>query len=437
MTDNPAGRPSVDVLPGDRVSADGLSADGLSGISIDRLADRSRSGGGDVFAKAYNFTLIEEAKAAQVYPFYQPITQSDGPVVQIYGQSALMLGSNNYLGLTRHPDVMAAAAAAIRQFGTSMTGSRTLNGTMDLHVRLEERLAGFLGKEACLVFTTGYQANLGAISALVSRDCAAVIDRDCHASIYDGCRLSDGKLLRFRHNDAAHLESTLAAANGKPALVIVDGVYSMSGAVADLPGIAAVCRRHNARLMVDDAHAIGVLGPGGRGTGSHFALEDDVDLTIGTFSKSLASIGGFVAGPYPVVEWIRHFARSMVFSASLPPAAAAAALAAVETLERDPGIVQQSRALSRKLRCGLNRLGFASPDSESAIVPVTVGDEVQTIRFWRSLLERGVYVNPVTYPAVTKGRSMLRVSCMATHTPAQIDYALEQFAAVGQEHGII
>ena len=411
----------------------------LAGISIDRLTGRNHSAllERDVFSKAYNFTLIEEAKAAQVYPFYQPISQSDGPVVQMRGRPALMLGSNNYLGLTRHPQVMAAAAAAIGQFGTSMTGSRTLNGTMDLHERLEERLARFLRKEACLVFTTGYQANLGAISALVARDCIAVIDRHCHASIYDGCRLADGKTLRFRHNDADHLDSVLAANPGKPALVIIDGVYSMSGAVADLPGIAAVCRRHNARLLVDDAHGIGVLGEGGRGTGSHYGLEDAVDLTIGTFSKSLASIGGFVAGPWAVVEWIRHFARSMVFSASQPPASAAAALAAMEVLESDPAIVQRSRQLSHRLRKGLHCRGFPSPDSPSAIIPVSVGDEVPTIRFWSSLLDRGVYVNPVTYPAVAKGRSMLRVSCMASHTPEQIDFALEQFQAAGREHGIL
>ena len=421
---------------------DGVGAlgDAVSGLSIDRLTERNHSAllERDVFSKAFSFTLIEEAKAAQVYPFYQPITQSDGPVVQIYGKQALMLGSNNYLGLTRHPKVMEGAAAAIRQFGTSMTGSRTLNGTMDIHERLEERLAGFLRKEACLVFTTGYQANLGAISALVARDCIAVIDRDCHASIYDGCKLAEGKTLRFRHNDAEHLDWVLSNNSGKPALVIVDGVYSMSGAVADLPNIVAACRRHNARLLVDDAHAIGVLGEGGRGTGSHYGLEGEVDLTIGTFSKSLASIGGFVAGPWEVVEWIRHFARSMVFSASLPPASAAAALAAMEVLESDPGIVQRARQLSQKLRRGLRCLGFpAPPDSASAIMPVTVGDEVQTIRFWRSLLDRGVYVNPVTYPAVTKGRSVLRVSCMATHTPEQIDFALEQFQAVGREHGVI
>ncbi len=411
----------------------------VSGLSIDRLTARPHTAPieRDVFSQAFSFTLVQEMKAAQVYPFYQPLTQSDGPQACIYGKQVLMLGSNNYLGLTRHPKVMEAAAAIIRQFGTSMTGSRILNGTMELHERLEGRIARFLRKEACLVFTTGYQANLGAISSLVGRDCVAVIDRDCHASIYDGCKLAEGKTLRFRHNEAAHLDSLLSNNPGKPALVIVDGVYSMSGQVVDLPNISAVCWKHNARLLVDDAHAIGVLGEGGRGTGSHYGLEAEVNLTIGTFSKSLASIGGFVAGPQPVVEWIRHYARSMIFSASLPPASAAAALAALEVLESEPGIVERARHLGRRLRDGLSCLGFTPTDSPSTIIPVIVGEEVETIRFWRSLLDHGVYVNPVLYPAVTKGRAMLRASCMATHTPEQIDFALEQFQTVGRQYGII
>ena len=391
----------------------------------------------DVFARAFEFKLPEAAKAAQAYPFYQPLENNDGPEASIYGKRVLMLGSNNYLGLTRHPKVMEAAVAAIQRFGTSMTGSRVLNGTMDLHEQLEARIAKFLGKEAALVFTTGYQANLGAISALVGRGCVAVVDKSDHASIYDGCSLSGGKMVRFRHNDAAHLESVLANTSDEAAIVIVDGVYSMTGALVDLPGIVAACRKHNARLLVDDAHAIGVIGEGGRGAGSHFGLEDAVDLTVGTFSKSLASIGGFVAGQHAVVDWVRHFARPMVFSASLPPASTAAALAALDVLESEPEMVTRVRALGSRLRTGLRALGFDVAESESLVVPLGVGDEVETVRFWRSLLDRGIYTNPVVYPAATKGKAMLRTSCMATHTPDQIDGALEQFKIVGKAYGLI
>ena len=410
-----------------------------SNISIDSLINRAdtKARGRDAFARAFDFTLPQEAKAAQVYPFFQPLTNNDGPQVSINGKSVLMLGSNNYLGLTRHPKVMEAAAAAIQRFGTSMTGSRALNGTMDLHERLEERIARFLRKEAALVFTTGYQANLGAISSIVARDCIAVVDKLCHASIYDGCRLSDGRMVRFRHNDSAHLDTMLRNNPDTAALVIVDGVYSMSGAVADLPNIVAVSQKHGARLFVDDAHAIGVLGQGGRGTGSHFGLETEVDLTVGTFSKALGSIGGFVAGQQAVVEWVRHFARPMIFSASLPPASAAAALAALEVLESEPELVDHARKMSQRLRCGLQDLGFETTDADSLVVPVEVGSEIETVRFWRALLDRGVYTNPVVYPAASKGRALIRTSCMATHSQAQIDFALEQFGVLGTTFNLI
>ena len=422
-----------------RSDADDSFDSGDDGLSIDRLIQgpTTRLEDRDLFARTFDFTLPQEAKAAQAYPFYQPLERNDGPEAVIYGKRVLMLGSNNYLGLTRHPKVMEAAEAALQRFGTSMTGSRVLNGTMDLHEQLEERIARFLGKEAALVFTTGYQANLGAISALVGPGCTAVVDKADHASIYDGCRLSDGRMLRFRHNDARHLDTVLAGAGGGPTLVIVDGVYSMSGAVVDLPGVVAACRKHGARLLVDDAHAIGVLGEGGRGTGSRFGLEDEVDLIVGTFSKSLASIGGFVAGQVAVVDWVRHFARPMVFSASLPPASTAAALAALDVLASEPERVDCVRALGQRLRSGLKSLGFDVTDSESLVAPIAVGDEVETVRVWHALLEHGVYTNPVVYPAAAKGRAMLRISCMATQTPEQIDYALEQFELVGKARGLI
>jgi len=407
--------------------------------SIDRLIQgrNTQLKERDVFVRAFDFKLPQAAKAAEAYPFYQALENNDGPEASIYGKRVLMLGSNNYLGLTRHPKVMEAAAAAIDRFGTSMTGSRVLNGTMDLHERLEAKIAEFLGKEAALVFTTGYQANLGTISALVGRGCVGVVDKADHASIYDGCSLSGGKMIRFRHNDASHLDTVLANNPDEAALVIVDGVYSMSGAVVDLPGVVEACRKHSARLLVDDAHAIGVLGKGGRGTESHFDLEGQVDLIVGTFSKSLASIGGFIAGQHAVVEWVRHFARPMVFSASLPPASTAAALAALEVLEKEPEMVTRVRDLGKRLRTGLRDLGFEVNKSDSLVVPLVVGDELETVRFWRSLLDQGVYTNPVVYPAAIKGRAMLRTSCMATHTPEQIDRALDQFKIVGKAYALI
>ena len=402
---------------------------------------RQRYGGHDqrdIFAKAAEFTLTEQARAVQLYPFFQPLDRNDGPEAQIYGRRVLMLGSNNYLGLTRHPHVIEAAREAVSEHGTSMTGSRLLNGSTHLHEELEERIARFLHKEAALVFTTGYQANLGTISALVGRHSVAIVDKADHASIYDGCRLADGEMIRVRHNDAARLDSVLKPMGDRKAcLVIVDGVFSMGGDIVDLPRIVDVCRRHGARLLVDDAHAIGVIGQGGRGTGSHYGLADEVDLVIGTFSKSLASIGGFVAGPKVVLEWVKHFGRSMMFSASLPPASTAAALAALEVLEREPEMVERLAQLGALFREGLRQMGFDIGDSQTPIVPINLGDEYATVVFWKLLLEQGVYTNPVIYPAVPQGKAMLRTSCMATHTQEQIEQALEQFRTVGRKQGLI
>ncbi len=390
----------------------------------------------DIFAKAREFKLAEQARAVSLYPFFQPLDNNDGTEAQIYGQRVLMLGSNNYLGLTRHPQVIQAAREAVEKYGSSMTGSRLLNGSTHLHEELESRIAEFLGKEAALVFTTGYQANLATISALVGRHSVAVVDKADHASIYDGCRLAEGEMIRFRHNDAGHLETILAKTKKAP-LVVIDGVFSMGGDIADLPGVVAACRQHSARLLVDDAHAIGVLGRGGRGTASHFGLDDEVDLIIGTFSKSLASIGGFLAGPRIVLDWVRHFGRAMMFSASLPPASTAAALAALGVLEKEPEMVERLGKLADLLRNGLRDMGFDVGASQTPIVPINVGDEYQTVVFWKLLLARGVYTNPVIYPAVPVGRAMLRTSCMATHSEEQIERALEQFRAVGRQQGLI
>ena len=394
--------------------------------------------GRDIFAKADEFTIADQARDRQIYPFFQPLDNNDGAEARIYGKRVLMFGSNNYLGLTRHPFVVDAATRAVLKYGTSMTGSRFLNGSTHMHEELERRIANFVHKEAALVFTTGYQTNLGVIASLVDRRSVAVVDKSDHASIYDGCQLADGEMVRFNHNNAEHLDSVLAKiGEGKSCLVIVDGVFSMGGDIADLPAIADVCRRHQARLLVDDAHGIGVIGEGGRGTGSHFQREQDVDLIMGTFSKSLASIGGFIAGPAKVLEWIKHFGRTLIFSASLPPASTAAALAALDVLEREPEMVDRLRKLATQWREGLSGMGIDTGESETPIVPVNVGDEYQTLMFWKSLLEEGVYTNPVIYPAVPMGKAMLRTSCMATHTSQQIEQALERFRTVGRKQGLV
>ncbi len=373
-----------------------------------------------------------------MYPFFKALDNNEGPEVVIDGKRAIMLGSNNYLGLTRHPRVVKAAADAVERYGTSMTGSRLLNGSTLLHERLEELLAEFFGAEACLTFTTGYQANLGAISALVNRRVAIVIDRSDHASIYDGASLSDGELFRFRHNDIDHLDQILAkVTQEKAALVAVDGVFSMGGDIAKLPEIIEVCHRYGARLLVDDAHGVGVLGKGGRGTASHFGLESEVDLIAGTFSKSLASIGGFVTGEAEVIEWIRHFARPGLFSASLPPASVMAATTALEVLIEEPELVDKVNENAKLLRDGLRSAGFDIGRSETPIVPVVVGDEVKMVNFWKELLAEGVYTNAVIFPAVPKGAGILRTSCMATHTPEQIKKGVELMAELGRRHQLI
>ncbi len=381
---------------------------------------------------------MRQAKAFGLYPFYKPLDNNEGPEAVVDGKRVIMLGSNNYLGLTRHPRVIKAARDAVEQYGTSMTGSRFLNGSTKLHERLEELLATFFGTEACVTFTTGYQANLGAISALVNRRAAVVIDKSDHASIYDACRLSDGEMFRFVHNDIEQLDQLLARiTTEKAAMVVVDGVYSMGGDLAPLPQIIEVCQRYGARLLVDDAHAVGVIGKGGRGTASHFGVEDKVDVTVGTFSKSLASIGGFVCCPDDVAEWIKHFARPGVFSASLPPASVVAATTALEVLMEEPELVDRLRENGRRLRAGLGAAGFDIGQSETPIVPIVIGDEVKMVTFWKDLLANGVYTNAVIFPAVPRGAGILRTSAMATHSPEQIDRAVSVMAELGRKHKLI
>jgi 8-amino-7-oxononanoate synthase len=410
-----------------------------SSVNIDALTldgyddDTSR----DVFGKARAFTLPKTAKAFGLYPFYKALDSNEGPEAIIDGKRVIMLGSNNYLGLTRHPKVVAAARDAVERYGTSMTGSRLLNGTTVIHQRLEELLATFFGTEACLTFTTGYQALLGAISALVNKRAAAVIDKADHASIYDGCALSDGEFFRFRHNDTANLEQILQkVTQEKKVLVVVDGVFSMGGDIAPLPELIEVCRRYEARLLVDDAHSVGVLGKGGRGTASHFHLDKEIDMIVGTFSKSLASIGGFVAADADVVEWVRHFARPGLFTASMAPASVMAATTALEVLMEEPELVDRVNANAKILRDGLRAAGFDIGNTQTPIVPIVIGDEVKMVTFWKDLLAKGVYTNAVIFPAVPRGAGILRTSSMATHSPEQINKAVELMAELGRKHGV-
>ena len=391
----------------------------------------------DLFEKCWAYTDARDAQAAGLYPYFIPLTDSEGTEVTVGDHRLIMIGSNNYLGLTMHPKVRQAAIDATLRYGTSCTGSRFLNGTLELHLELERRLAKFMHTEGALVFSTGYQTNVGTISALVGRDDFVITDKDDHASIVDGCRQAFGEMRRFRHNDMTHLERVLTGLPedaGK--LVIVDGIFSMGGDIAPLPEIVPLCQKYGARLMVDDAHAIGVLG-GGRGTAAHFDLADQVDLTMGTFSKSFASLGGFIAGAADVVHYVQHHARSLIFSASIPPANAAAALAALEIMEEEPERIARVNQIGKRMRAGFRQSGFDVGASETPIVPVVIGDIMRTFVTWKALYEAGVYTNPVVSPAVPPSLSLLRTSYMATHTDEQLDRVLEAFTAVGQSLGLI
>ncbi len=398
----------------------------------------------DLFEKCLNLEPghpLSEARYAirqGIYPYFLPLEETEGTEVVINGRRLIMLGSNNYLGLTTHPKVKEAAINAIRKYGTSCTGSRFMNGTLALHRELEERLAEFLHKEACIVFSTGYQTNVGTISALIGKDDIAITDKEDHASIIDGCKMSYGKMLRFKHNDMEDLENVLRSCpDDAGKLVIVDGIFSMAGDIAPLPEIVKLCKKYSARLMVDDAHSIGVLGEQGRGTANYFGVEDDVDIIMGTFSKSFASLGGFIAGDEEVIFYIKHNARSFIFSASMSPANTAAALAALEIMQEEPERIERLWKISNKMREGLKSLGFDIGNSCTPIIPVYIRDRWKTIYMWKELFDLGVYCNPVLPPGVPPNQSLLRTSYMATHTEDQIDRALEIFEKAGKKIGII
>ncbi len=391
----------------------------------------------DLFDKVHGFTAAKEAMALGIYPYFRALSHSEGVTATFEGKRVVMLGSNNYLGLTTDPRVKAAAAEALEKYGTSVTGSRFLNGTLELHLELERRLAKFVGMEAALVFSTGYQTNVGTLTAILGKGDYAILDKEAHACIVDGVMMSRGEMKRFKHNDIEDLDRVLSGLPedaGK--LVVIDGVYSMGGDIAPVPEILAVTKKHNARLMVDDAHGVGTMGQG-RGTSFQFGVSDQVDLMMGTFSKAFASIGGFIAGSADVIHYIQHHARSLIFSAALPASNAAAVLAALDIIETEPQHVERVWNNANYMRKGLQELGYNIGASTTPIIPVIIGEQYLTGITWAALIEQGVYTNPVVPPATPPNASLLRTSYIATHTTDLLDEALAAFKVVGQNLDLI
>lgn len=391
----------------------------------------------DIFEKCLKFTKAKELMSYGIYPYFRVIESAQDPEVIMNGKKMIMVGSNNYLGLTNHPKVKEAAIDAIKKYGSGCAGSRFLNGTLDIHVELENKLAKFMRKEAALIFSTGFQVNLGVISALIGKDDVVIIDKMDHASIIDGCRLSYGDIKKFRHNDMGDLKRVLEENKDKGKLIIVDGVFSMEGDIANLPEIVNIAKQYNARLMVDDAHGIGVLGKTGRGTAEHFGLENEVDLIMGTYSKSLASIGGFIAGSENTVHYIKHFARSLIFSASPPPASVAAVSAAVDIIEKEPARREKLWRNTNKMLKSFKELGFEVGPSETPIIPVIVGENETAFKMAMMLQEEGVFANVAVSPAVPNGKALIRTSYMATHTDEHLDIVINAFKKVGTALGLI
>ena len=428
-----------------RARANGV-ANGMHHGMEDALKERTSLaavGGHDVFEKCYQFTAADNARKAGLYPFFRPLDFNDGPEAVIDGRRVLMFGSNNYLGLTTHPKVREAAKAAIDRFGTSMTGSRLVNGSMKLHGEFEEKLAAFFGKESALVFTTGYQVNLATCAALLSnKSTVAIVDRNVHASLYDGVRLGQSagtRLTRFKHADPDSLERALQRVQpGEGALVITDGVFSAEGEIAKLDQLVPIVKRYGARMLVDDAHALGVIGPGGRGTAHHFGLSNDVDLIGGTFSKSMASIGGWLVGERKVLEYIQHFAPSFMFAASAAPPSVAAAMAAFDLMQEESWRMDKLRENFTFMRDELTKMGFELGHTQTAVIPIFIRQDLRTLMMWRELLEEhGVYTNPFISPGVPPKSAMLRTSYMATHSREHLERGLEALYKAGKKYGVI
>ena len=385
----------------------------------------------DIFQKCYNYPLARELRERGVYPYFHALESRQDVDVVMEGKRRIMLGSNNYLGLTTCPEVLEAALDALKQYGTGCSGSRFLNGTLQLHLQLEAELADFLHKEACCTFSTGFQSNLGIISAIVGHGDYVICDKENHASIYDGCKLSYGRMLTYAHADMEQLELQLQKVpETAGCLIVTDGVFSMGGDIAKLPEIVRLARKYGARVMVDDAHGLGVIGEGGRGTASHFGLEDEVDLIMGTFSKSLASLGGYCVASETVIDYIRHNSRPFIFSASIPPACAATALAALRHIRSHPELVTRLSELSAYMRRGLRAKGVPIIESTTPIIPIYTYTVENTLEKARRLYDAGVYVNPVLAPATPPDQCLLRTSYMATLTEPLLDEAIEIFGRV-------
>jgi len=447
--------PALDRHPSDQASRSTTvkRKNGVAAMQVETTGsvddfDRDRTtlaglAGKDLLKKCYEFKTADNARKLGVYPYFRPLDFNDGPEAMIEGKRVVMFGSNNYLGLTTHPRVREAAKAAIDRFGTSMTGSRLVNGSMKLHEEFEAKLAAFFGKESALVFTTGYQVNISTLSALLSNKFSvAVIDRNVHASLYDGVRLGQAagaRMVRYRHSDPSSLDKALEKLEPhEGALVITDGVFSAEGEIAKLDEIVPIVKKHQARLMVDDAHALGVIGPLGRGTAHHFGLEDQVDLIGGTFSKSMASIGGWLVGDRKVLDYVRHFAPSYMFAASAAPPSVAAAMAAFEVMQEESWRIAKLRDNFTYMRDELTRLGFELGKTETAVIPIYIRQDLRTLRVWRTLLEDyGIYTNPFISPGVPPKNAMLRTSYMATHEREHLDRGLEAFEKVGRKYGVI
>lgn len=395
----------------------------------------------DLFQKCSDYTLADEVKKQGLYPYSHPFQENEGPVVMIDGRKVIMAGSNNYLGLTTHPKVQEAAKKAIEKYGTGCSGSRYLTGTVDLHIEVEERLAKFMKKEACLTYSTGFQTALGVISTLVGHGDYVISDRDNHACIVLGTLISKGQtaeLVRYKHNDMSNLETVISRLPiDAPKLIVSDGVFSTSGDILDLPNMVAVAKKYNARIMIDDAHAVGVIGDGGRGTASEFGLDKEVDLVMGTFSKTFASLGGFVVGDKSVINFLRHNSPAYIFSASPTPSSVAATIEALKILEQEPQLVDRLIKNADRVRQGLKQLGFDVHENKTAIVPVIIGDTMKTLLFWKKLFDAGVYANAFVRPGVPPGKEMLRTSYMATHQPEHLDKIVELFGVIGKELGVI
>ena len=395
----------------------------------------------DIFEKCYNFTRAEDVKAAGLYPYFRPIQENEGPVVFIEGRKVIMAGSNNYLGLTAHPKVRQAAINAINKYGTGCSGSRYLTGTLDLHIELEHRLAKYLGFEDVLLFSTGYQTALGVLATVATKGDYLILDKEDHACIMNGAMMAKGMYVdykRYKHNDMNDLEKVLKALPADAGkFIVTDGVFSVTGEIVNLPDLLTIAKKYNARVMVDDAHALGVIGEGGRGTASAFGKTAETDMVMGTFSKTFASLGGYVAGPERVINYIKHHSPALIFSASPTPASCAATLAALDILEQEPELVGKLIKNASYMREGFKNLGFNVIDSETAIVPVIIGDVEKSLMIWKDLYDGGVFVNAFIPPGVPPTMSMMRTSYMATHKIEHLDGILDAFSKVGKKYGLI